>query len=141
MKKIIGLFAIVSLLVLSMSSCKRSSSDIICDGDFCYWQRDNSNNYYRFDKNGKVRGYNEYTTTHKIFMQGVNPMYNEPWSLHDDTLLASYFFKGRIVFIRDTLIILEGYNPPIILHKVDRKNSTFRKLKAAPIDPHDYFLM
>lgn len=147
MKKLISLFAIVSLLVLSMSSCKRSSSDIICDGDFCYWQRYDTNNYYRFNKNGIISSY--YQDPHHQYCFGENAILysywdsspkiyknyswdlrKKVWSVHNDSL-CSDFFSGRIVLIRDTLVILENADEVYIFKKVDKHSSTFSKLKAA----------
>lgn len=127
--KLIGLFAIVSLLVLSTASCKRSNSDIICDGDFCYWHLNNSNQFYRFDKRGGIISYRA-RRDYNIYEDAYWDLRKKVWSVHNDSL-RTHFFSGRIEFIRDTMILLENADTLYILQKVDKHSSTFSKLKAA----------
>lgn len=129
MKKAISLITIVSLVVLSSSTPRRSNFDIICDGDFCFWQLNNSPNYFRLDNNGKILTYWE-NRSHKIYRENKSEHTIGGWSLHGDTLVTDYF-SGRIAFIQDGKIVLENAGKYYILFQIYKHNRIYKLLNEA----------
>lgn len=122
---------------IAFISCKKSNAEIICDGNCCFWktkfdEHDTWFKYYYFDKNGKWAIYEENDSgkIHKLSNLGCE-VWEEKWSLHNDTLLNLGGEEYAIKNIQDSMMVISIDNTLYKLYKIDKCGNTFKNLQEA----------
>lgn len=129
------IFALILICILPLSSCKNSIKDFIDDSDYKYWymQRGTDIVFYYFDNNGY------WTIFEKKMFSSFRKHYSdemllEKWELRNDSTLWYNNLEHHILFISDTLMIIEDMYRKDTLREVPANAIPKKYQRKGPFD-------